>query len=607
MTDAKATLADQSFKSILKHWIARWALPRASVAALLLGGCLPWSPPGVAQPNGFHAPPEPPPVHYGPSEYEQSATTAFAPLAVDDQQEWILHKTEDSEHPNGEEQAYVWLMNRARQNPSAEGAFLVDTGDNRVESAINYFDVDRILLREEFHAIPAKPPAAFDRRLYAAAKAHSEDLIDRDAQDHDGQFPRVGDAGFSFLKMRGNVFSYATHALYGHAGFNIDWGFGTGGMQNGRGHRMAIMSVDGDYTNVGIAALPEIDPGTRVGPWVVTANFAQAYSAAEDHYNRFLVGTVWEDRDGNGRYDSGEGLADVTVAPTQGPYYAITAAGGGYAIPIIEPGLYTVDFYGGELQGIVTQNIVVSDDSELLDLRYLEPNEDSDGDGHADSLDNCPLINNPDQTNSDTDNLGDACDDDDDADGVADPLDTYPLDPSLPMGAIDIPLRTGLNLVGYPFGVPPAHQHCTDLLAALAADGLLNISRIDPQTAQLQTCGPGDDAFEIESGSAYLMQTSQALQLTLYDDQPCIEQHLAAGSHLISHPVPEAVTCGTWLAQLDFSKISALSWLDPTSDRQQTCAIGAGVVHGDDFPILAAQGYRLSLHAELTLRFGNCP
>ena len=224
MTDAKATLADQSFKSILKHWIARWALPRASVAALLLGGCLPWSPPGVAQPNGFHAPPEPPPVHYGPSEYEQSATTAFAPLAVDDQQEWILHKTEDSEHPNGEEQAYVWLMNRARQNPSAEGAFLVDTGDNRVESAINYFDVDRILLREEFHAIPAKPPAAFDRRLYAAAKAHSEDLIDRDAQDHDGQFPRVGDAGFSFLKMRGNVFSYATHALYGHAGFNIDWG-----------------------------------------------------------------------------------------------------------------------------------------------------------------------------------------------------------------------------------------------------------------------------------------------------------------------------------------------------------------------------------------------
>ena len=37
---------------------------------------------------------------------------------------------------------------------------------------------------------------------------------------------------------------------------------------------------------------------------------------------------------------------------------------------------------------------------------------DDDNDGVADSGDNCPLVANADQKNSDTDPLGDACDDD---------------------------------------------------------------------------------------------------------------------------------------------------------------------------------------------------
>ncbi len=38
------------------------------------------------------------------------------------------------------------------------------------------------------------------------------------------------------------------------------------------------------------------------------------------------------------------------------------------------------------------------------------PIVDSDGDGHFDSVDNCPTVANPDQKNSDTDGRGDACD-----------------------------------------------------------------------------------------------------------------------------------------------------------------------------------------------------
>src|SRR5690606_16616077 len=163
-------------------------------------------------------------------------------------------------------------------------------------------------------AIPPKPPAAFDVRLYEAALAHSLDLIARDAQDHAGQFDRVKAAGFKYLEMRGNVFAYARDPLYGHAAFNVDWGGNDGtGMQSGRGHRKAIMSVDGDYANVGIAAVPEKDPTTRVGPSVVTGNFAHAASSHPDHHHRFLVGTVWEDIDADGLYDPVEVIPGVTV------------------------------------------------------------------------------------------------------------------------------------------------------------------------------------------------------------------------------------------------------------------------------------------------------
>ena len=51
---------------------------------------------------------------------------------------------------------------------------------------------------------------------------------------------------------------------------------------------------------------------------------------------------------------------------------------------------------------------------------------DSDGDGALDASDNCPLVSNPDQTDSDGDGLGDACDTDDDNDGVPDISDNCP-------------------------------------------------------------------------------------------------------------------------------------------------------------------------------------
>jgi hypothetical protein len=55
---------------------------------------------------------------------------------------------------------------------------------------------------------------------------------------------------------------------------------------------------------------------------------------------------------------------------------------------------------------------------------------DSDSDGVADHLDNCPKATNPNQKNTDADGLGDACDNDDDNDGMPDDWENrYGLNP----------------------------------------------------------------------------------------------------------------------------------------------------------------------------------
>ncbi|MBN1480256.1 hypothetical protein JXA70_08305, partial [candidate division KSB1 bacterium] len=251
---------------------------------------------GEAQLNdvkSWQAPPPNPPHVELPGPYP-TPTERTGDLRKAPSTEWIYHKTTDGLHPDGNEQQMMWLMNRARSNPAQEGYWLATTTISSIAFPRSYFGVNTTLLQTEFNGYSAKPPAAFDRRLYTAAYNHSLDLIARDAQDHDGQLQKVIDAGFSYSSYRGNVYSYSDDPFNAHGGFNIDWGKDVpddgDGMQASRGHRKAIMSIDGDYSNVGIAMLPENNPSTEVGLLVTTGNYCAANTSVANHYNRFIVG-----------------------------------------------------------------------------------------------------------------------------------------------------------------------------------------------------------------------------------------------------------------------------------------------------------------------------
>ncbi len=72
---------------------------------------------------------------------------------------------------------------------------------------------------------------------------------------------------------------------------------------------------------------------------------------------------------------------------------------------------------------LVTQEGAIIDD---LVVEGFQDDEDDDNDGILDVDDNCPLVGNANQLDTDGDGVGDACDTDDDNDGIADVDDNCP-------------------------------------------------------------------------------------------------------------------------------------------------------------------------------------
>jgi hypothetical protein len=258
--------------------------------------------------------------------------------------------------PTDEEQLYLEYINRMRANPTAEGRLLAVTSDSQVLSAYSYFNVDLSLMQSEFSTNSPVPPLAMNAQLLAAARWHSGDMYTNDYQGHYqtngttvlAPWDRMTAEGYTWSYAGENVYAYSESVFYGHAGFAVDWGPGSGGMQNPPGHRQNMLSPN--FREIGIGVVD--GSHGSVGPQLVTQDLANQPSNKP-----FITGVVYYDFNHNGFYDRGEGIGGVLINSPGSTYYALTANSGGYTLPVSTNGNYTLTFSGS---GLTSTQIVVS-------------------------------------------------------------------------------------------------------------------------------------------------------------------------------------------------------------------------------------------------------
>jgi hypothetical protein len=166
--------------------------------------------------------------------------------------------------------------------------------------------------------------------------------------------------------------------------------------------------------------------------------------------------------------DEGSGVNIGWTAPDEWIEYAIDVAAGTYDVEVrvasaIDGGTLHLDFDGVDKTGPITfagtggwqawttvrvedvtlgagvQTMRLTIDAGAFNVNKIviaEP-PDADEDRVPDRADNCPLISNPDQADTDDDGIGDVCDPDDDGDGVPDVADACVLSVLAPTVVID--------------------------------------------------------------------------------------------------------------------------------------------------------------------------
>jgi Tol biopolymer transport system component len=127
-------------------------------------------------------------------------------------------------------------------------------------------------------------------------------------------------------------------------------------------------------------------------------------------------------------------------------------------------------------------NLVMGDTNGVEDI-FVHDLGDADADGEWDPFDNCPLEPNPDQTDTDGDSQGDACDADDDNDTIADTADNCALVANPGQEDRDVPS----NGIG---------DHCEDADSDAFTDYVEVYVATDPDDACPDSTG--DDAWPLD-------------------------------------------------------------------------------------------------------------
>ena len=268
------------------------------------------------------------------------------------------------------------LMNLARTNPQAASTWLGNeiNGDINLQLTLNHYNVDvQQKLSQLANATP-QAPLAWNVPLANAAQGHSQDMQQNGFQSHtgsDGSSPgdRISNAGFGATASSGeDAFAYASSTENAIEAFLLDWGVSDDGhyrniMQPGTAPQDAYDSV-----GVGIVRTPN-SVGQETD--VVTVDFAKGQNTTPQ-----VVGVVYDDSNGNGVYDPGEGQGGVTIQAQNlatGQVSSTTSASaGGYQIALAN-GNYDIKALGSNGQVLSSQNVSINGLNASGDFNLLSP------------------------------------------------------------------------------------------------------------------------------------------------------------------------------------------------------------------------------------------
>jgi len=237
------------------------------------------------------------------------------------------------------EQMILELINRTRLDPAGEAArFGIDLNEGLSPNTLSGV---------------SKQPLAMNESLLSAARAHSQDMIDRDYFDHNTPegvtpFQRMSNAGYSFVAAAENIARSSTSGsvttqmtLDLHQGLFVDAGI------PGRGHRTNLL--DNSYQEVGVGQIT--GNFQSLNTTMLTQDFARASS------RQFITGVSYADtfQDDN-FYSIGEGRNGMTV--TVGASSVSTGAAGGYSLQV-GTGVQNVTFSGGGLSAPISLAVTV--------------------------------------------------------------------------------------------------------------------------------------------------------------------------------------------------------------------------------------------------------
>jgi hypothetical protein len=159
-------------------------------------------------------------------------------------------------------------------------------------------------------------------------------------------------------------------------------------------------------------------------------------------------------------------------------------------------------------------------------------------------------------------------------------------------------IAPGLNLTGVPAALVAGQQTAIPLLTLWKPLGVTAIESYDVINGKMLRAeldgseNPVGVDFPLIENSALYVYSTQQNTFSLGNSTSCAPLNLVAGFNLVSHSCfPTNFTASQFIDSVGIANITSLSRLDLQSGRWQIAAVDGGMIVGDDFTLVAGEGY----------------